>query len=52
MNEMDGTKIVNFEYCNTCEYKDTPEDENPCHECLNEPVNLYSEKPVNYKEKE
>lgn len=39
------------EFCKTCEHKDVAEDKNPCHDCLNEPVNLYSHKPVMYKEK-
>ena len=46
-------KIVEFDkYCETCEYKDTKEVENPCHECLSNPTNVHSKKPVNYKEKE
>lgn len=46
-------KIVEFDkYCKTCEYEDYDEYEDPCHECLNNPSNTYSHKPVNYKEKE
>ena len=37
------------DYCMTCKHWDLPEDEDPCHECLNEPVNLYSHKPVYYE---
>lgn len=45
-------KLVHFgEYCKTCKYSDLKEDEDPCHDCLNEPVNTYSHKPVNWKEK-
>ena len=40
------------EYCKTCTHKELPEDQEPCHDCLNEPVNVYSHKPVNYEEKE
>ena len=39
------------EYCKTCRYKDVKEEEEPCWSCLKEPANLYSHKPVNYKEK-
>lgn len=39
------------EYCKTCEYKDREESDDPCDECLNEPVNLYSHKPVNWTAK-
>lgn len=40
------------EYCGTCKYEKLLEKDDPCHECLNNPVNLYSHKPVNWKEKE
>ena len=51
---MDGMyKEVYFDqYCKTCEYKDLPESEDPCFDCLEEPTNLESHKPVHYKEKE
>lgn len=45
-------KIVNFEHCKFCEYYNKPENEEPCNECLNNPVNTYSRKPINFKEKE
>lgn len=45
-------KEVRFdEYCKTCKYESKKVDEDPCDECLNNPVNLYSKKPVNWKEK-
>lgn len=46
-------KIVEFDkYCKTCEHKDLKDYLDPCHECLNNPTNTYSRKPVNYKKKE
>lgn len=45
-------KIVDFTYCKDCEYSDTDEAHDPCHECLNNPTNTYSHKPVNFKKKE
>ena len=46
-------KLVEFEnYCKTCEHKDVEQHKDPCHECLSEPTNLHSKKPVNYKKKE
>lgn len=49
----DSYKEVYFnEYCKTCEHSKCAEHEDPCYECLHEPVNLYSHKPVKYKEKE
>ena len=47
-------KIVHFhEYCKTCEYfKENDDSYNEtCDECLYEPVNLHSHKPVKWKEK-
>ena len=49
--DISENKIVKFDqYCKTCAYKETPESEDPCNECLNNPVNLYSHKPVKWKE--
>lgn len=46
-------KIVRYDiYCNKCEYKKTNEAFEPCYECLNNPVNLHSRKPVNFKVRE
>lgn len=48
----DTFKEVYFNiYCDTCKYKNTKEDDDPCDECLGEPVNLYSHKPVRWKDK-
>lgn len=48
----DNYKIVDFEkYCKTCEHRDLNESEDPCFDCLDEPTNLNSHKPVYYKEK-
>lgn len=45
-------KEVRFDkYCRTCEYGQIKEYEDPCNDCLNEPINTYSHKPVNWKEK-
>ena len=51
MNE--GYKEVYFDqYCKTCKHKEKKDNEEPCDECLDNPINLYSHKPVNYKEKD
>lgn len=48
-----ATKIVDFhKWCEKCEYKDLSESEDPCWDCLNEPVNEDSTKPLYFKEKE
>ena len=48
----DTYKEVYFnEYCKTCKHFELREDEDPCHECLNNPANVYSHKPVNWEDK-
>ena len=43
-------KEVDFgDYCKTCKHAKTPEAEDPCNECLEYPMNVYSHKPVNWK---
>lgn len=39
-------------YCKKCKYKDLDEKFDPCNECLDEPMNSNSKKPVRYEEKE
>ncbi len=49
----DDYKIVDFEkYCTKCEHRDLKESDDPCFDCLDEPTNLNSHKPVYYKEKQ
>ena len=46
------TKFVDFySYCRKCENVNIDESEDPCDECLSEPVNSNSHKPINFKEK-
>lgn len=48
----DNYKEVYFDkYCKTCENRDLTELDDPCFDCLDEPTNLNSHKPVKYKEK-
>ena len=50
MEMNDGMKEVYFDqYCETCEHSKLAESEEPCSECLSEPVNQYSHKPVKYE---
>ena len=45
-------KIVHFdEYCRKCEHRKKKEDDTPCDECLENPVNVDSHKPVKFEEK-
>lgn len=43
-------KIVEFDrYCKSCKHEPLPESADPCFECLANPVNAYSHKPVKYE---
>ena len=45
------TKFVNFDqYCNKCKNSKTAETEDPCDECLANPTNIDSHKPINFEE--
>lgn len=51
--EVGKEKEVYFDkYCNLCKYCKNREDESPCDDCLTEPVNSYSHKPVYFKEED
>lgn len=46
-------KLVEFhKYCKTCKHRALEEWLDPCHDCLNHPINQNSKKPVNYDEDE
>lgn len=45
-------KEVYFDkWCHKCEHYGKKESEDPCYECLDEPVNVESHKPVGFEEK-
>lgn len=44
-------KIVYYnQYCKSCKFKNLPEADDPCDECLNNPVNEDSHMPVKWVE--
>ena len=48
----DGQKFVEYwNWCKTCVHKDLDEADDPCHDCLQTPVNTYSTKPYYYEGK-
>lgn len=49
--ELIDKEVYFGEYCKTCKHEKKPEDEEPCHDCLNYPSNTYSHRPVNWEEK-
>lgn len=38
-------------YCPVCKHKDLPESEEPCNECLANPSNIDSHRPVKWEHK-
>ena len=49
----ENMKEVNyFQYCPNCKHETEPDDFDPCHYCLEEPMRQYSHKPLNYEPKE
>lgn len=51
MDEVAYKEVYFDQYCKTCKHSDAEEEEEPCCSCLAEPTNLYSHKPVMWKEK-
>ena len=48
----EGYKEVYFhEYCKKCLLEKKKDHEEPCNECLDNPVNMHSHKPVKFEEK-
>lgn len=44
-------KIVDFKkYCETCKYKDLDEVKDPCNDCLDNPANEDSHKPLYWEQ--
>ena len=51
MDQQAYKEVYFHEYCRKCKHKTLKEYEEPCSECLSEPLNWNTHKPVNYKEK-
>lgn len=49
----DYQEVYFYQYCPKCKHEkvDDTKGQAPCHECLSEPTNLYSHKPVKYEAK-
>ena len=44
-------EVFFYKYCHKCKHEDCREADEPCSTCLNNPVNDFSHKPINFKEK-
>ena len=47
--ELIEKEIYFHQYCQTCKHRDKSEGEDPCWDCLDQPWNEYSHKPINWK---
>lgn len=45
-------EVYYYLYCDTCINRDTDAGDDPCNECLNNPYNDDSHKPINYRKEE
>lgn len=52
MDQQNYKEVHFHEFCKKCKYEKLKETEEPCDECMSEPVNLDSHKPVRYEKKE
>lgn len=48
--QYDYKEVYFHEYCKTCRYQSVDDAKDPCNECLSEPANLNSHKPVGWEE--
>lgn len=50
--EVEYREVRFDKYCKECKHFKLDNYDEPCYECLGEPINLYSEKPVKFEEEE
>lgn len=48
--EYDYKEVYYDQYCSRCVHRELEEDDEPCRDCLDEPVNVYSHKPIYWEE--
>jgi len=48
MAELNDKEVYFSKYCKTCKYRFKKENLDPCEECLENPSNKGSHKPLNY----
>lgn len=48
----DNKEVFFNVYCSTCKYEKRPETANPCWDCLEQPVNVDTHKPVLWEKKD
>lgn len=51
MDEQAYKEVYYHVYCSKCKHEDVPDTDEPCNECLDNPLNWNSHRPVKYEEK-
>ena len=51
MDTQTQKEVYFHEYCKKCVHEKLKDTEEPCSECINEPLNWNSHRPVKYEEK-
>lgn len=51
MEEQDYREVHFHVYCEKCKHKDLKETDRPCDECLDNPLNQFTDKPTKFEEK-
>ena len=51
MDETDNRMVRYDLWCDKCKHKTINENDEPCEECLSNPINTHTEKPVKFEEK-
>ena len=49
MTQIDTKEIAFDEYCKKCKFKDLSESEDPCWDCLENPMGYNTRKPIKFK---
>lgn len=52
INDNEYKEVYFDQYCKTCTHEKKKDSEDPCFECLDNPINLYSHKPVKWEGKD
>lgn len=52
MPDNEYKEVYFHEYCKKCKHYTNNVMKEPCWECMDEPINLYSHKPVKFEEKD
>lgn len=50
VSDYEYKEVYYHQYCKLCKHKDVKDIEEPCNECLDNPINQHSHKPVKFEE--